>query len=117
MGNTQDCVTPNTREWTFTIPHFARADDSPVVSIETAPPRLALKRDDTGRISVFVRALGLALLPLQGARMAMTVLVVDDSATMVVSLKTTLAMSGFAVETAGNGQAALDKLKAGLKRT
>ncbi len=47
--------------------------------------------------------------------MAMTVLVVDDSATMVVSLKTTLAMSGFAVETAGNGQAALDKLKAGLK--
>ncbi len=47
--------------------------------------------------------------------MAMTVLVVDDSATMVLSLKTTLEMSGFAVETAGNGQAALDKLKAGVK--
>ena len=47
--------------------------------------------------------------------MAMTVLVVDDSATMVLSLKTTLEMSGFAVETAGNGQAALDKLKSGVK--
>lgn len=47
--------------------------------------------------------------------MAMSVLVVDDSATMVMSLKTTLAMSGFNVETASNGQVALDKLKAGLK--
>ncbi len=45
----------------------------------------------------------------------MTVLVVDDSPTMVMSLKTTLTMSGFQVETAGNGQLALDKLKAGLK--
>lgn len=45
----------------------------------------------------------------------MTVLVVDDSPTMVMSLKTTLTMSGFQVETAGNGQVALDKLKAGLK--
>jgi len=47
--------------------------------------------------------------------MAMTILVVDDSVTMVLSLKTTLTMNGFEVETANNGQAALDKLKAGLK--
>ena len=47
--------------------------------------------------------------------MAMTVLVVDDSPTMVMSLKTTLAMSGFQVETAGNGQQALERLKSGLK--
>ena len=40
--------------------------------------------------------------------MAMTILVVDDSVTMVMSLKTTLAMSGFQVETAGNGKVALD---------
>lgn len=47
--------------------------------------------------------------------MAATILVVDDSATMVASLKTTLTMSGFSVETASNGQVALDKLKSGLK--
>jgi two-component system chemotaxis response regulator CheY len=47
--------------------------------------------------------------------MAMTILVVDDSVTMQMSLKTTLAMSGFQVETATNGQLALDKLKAGVK--
>ena len=47
--------------------------------------------------------------------MAKTVLVVDDSVTMVMSLKTTLSMNGFEVETAGNGQAALDKLFAGIK--
>jgi two-component system chemotaxis response regulator CheY len=34
---------------------------------------------------------------------------------MVMSLKTTLTMNGFLVETANNGQAALDKLKSGLK--
>jgi two-component system chemotaxis response regulator CheY len=45
----------------------------------------------------------------------MTVLVVDDSVTMVMSLKTTLVMSGFQVETANNGQVALDKLKSGIK--
>jgi len=45
----------------------------------------------------------------------MTVLVVDDSLTMVLSLKTTLAMHGFEVETAGDGQQALDKLNAGLR--
>ncbi len=45
----------------------------------------------------------------------MTVLVVDDSVTMVLSLKTTLTMNGFQVETAGNGREALDKMKAGVK--
>jgi two-component system chemotaxis response regulator CheY len=45
----------------------------------------------------------------------MTILVVDDSATMVLSLKTTLTMHGFQVETAGHGQAALDKLNSGLQ--
>jgi two-component system chemotaxis response regulator CheY len=45
----------------------------------------------------------------------MTVLVVDDSVTMLMSLKTTLTMNGFQVETANHGQAALDKLQAGLK--
>ena len=47
--------------------------------------------------------------------MAMTILVVDDSATMVMSLKATLSMSGFLVETASHGPAALDKLKSGTK--
>ena len=47
--------------------------------------------------------------------MAMTVLVVDDSVTMLLSLKTTLSMNGFLVETANQGHAALDKLKSGLK--
>ncbi len=47
--------------------------------------------------------------------MAFTVLVVDDSVTMLMSLKATLSMNGFEVETAGHGQAALDKLKSGLK--
>jgi two-component system chemotaxis response regulator CheY len=47
--------------------------------------------------------------------MAMTVMVVDDSVTMVLSLKTTLAMHGFQVETANNGQMALDRLKSGIK--
>jgi two-component system chemotaxis response regulator CheY len=47
--------------------------------------------------------------------MARTVLVVDDSVTMVMSLKTTLALNGFQVETANNGQVALDSLKGGVK--
>jgi two-component system, chemotaxis family, chemotaxis protein CheY len=47
--------------------------------------------------------------------MGLKVLVVDDSTTMVLSLKTTLAMSGFEVETAANGKEALDKLEAGLQ--
>lgn len=44
-----------------------------------------------------------------------TVFLVDDSATMLMSLKGTLQMSGFKIETAGDGEAALGKLKAGLK--
>ncbi len=47
--------------------------------------------------------------------MAMTVLVVDDSATMVLSLKATLTMNGFEVVTAGNGQQAMDKLQSGTR--
>jgi two-component system chemotaxis response regulator CheY len=47
--------------------------------------------------------------------MALTILVVDDSVTMLLSLKTTLAMHGFQVETANQGQAALEKLQSGLK--
>jgi len=47
--------------------------------------------------------------------MAMKVLVVDDSATMVMSLKSTLTMNGFEVETANNGQMALDKLNSGTR--
>jgi two-component system chemotaxis response regulator CheY len=47
--------------------------------------------------------------------MAFAVLVVDDSPTMVMSLKTTLVMGGFQVETAGNGRAALDKVQSGFK--
>jgi two-component system chemotaxis response regulator CheY len=45
----------------------------------------------------------------------MTVLVVDDSVTMALSLKTNLIMHGFQVQTASNGQAALDLLQSGLK--
>jgi two-component system chemotaxis response regulator CheY len=44
-----------------------------------------------------------------------TILIVDDSATMVMSLKSSLELAGFQVQTASDGQLALDKLKAGLK--
>jgi two-component system chemotaxis response regulator CheY len=47
--------------------------------------------------------------------MGMKILVVDDSVTMLASLKSTLVMNGFDVETADNGQLALDKLNAGIK--
>jgi len=47
--------------------------------------------------------------------MAMTIMIVDDSATMLMSLKTALSMSGFVVEQASSGPAALEKLKAGVK--
>jgi two-component system, chemotaxis family, chemotaxis protein CheY len=46
---------------------------------------------------------------------AKTILIVDDSATMLMSLKSALSLGGFQVETATNGQVALDKLIAGLK--
>ncbi len=44
-----------------------------------------------------------------------SVFLIDDSATMLMSLKGTLEISGFKVETAGDGEAALVRLKAGLK--
>ena len=47
--------------------------------------------------------------------MAKTILIVDDSATMVMSVNSSLSLGGFEVETASNGQLALDKLKAGFK--
>jgi two-component system chemotaxis response regulator CheY len=47
--------------------------------------------------------------------MAKTILIVDDSATMVMSVKTNLEMAGFKVETAKDGVEALTKLKGGIK--
>jgi len=47
--------------------------------------------------------------------MSKTILIVDDSATMLMSVKTTLEMGGYKVESASDGLQALDKLKAGLK--
>ncbi|GLI52985.1 response regulator [Thermodesulfovibrio yellowstonii] len=47
--------------------------------------------------------------------MPKTVLIVDDSATMLLSLKTNLEIHGFKVEQASNGRQALDKVKSGLK--
>lgn len=47
--------------------------------------------------------------------MAKTIFLVDDSATMLMSVKSTLEMSGFKVETASDGLQALDKLKSGIK--
>jgi two-component system chemotaxis response regulator CheY len=47
--------------------------------------------------------------------MAKTILIVDDSATMLMSLKSILSMAGYEVESATNGQLALDKLQGGLK--
>jgi two-component system chemotaxis response regulator CheY len=43
------------------------------------------------------------------------VFLVDDSATMLMSLKGTLEISGYQVDTASDGEAALGKLKGGLK--
>lgn len=47
--------------------------------------------------------------------MPKTVLIVDDSTTMLLSLKTNLEIHGFKVEQASNGKQALEKVKAGLK--
>jgi len=47
--------------------------------------------------------------------MAKNILIVDDSATMLMSVKSTLEMNGFKVETASDGVQALSKLKAGVK--
>lgn len=47
--------------------------------------------------------------------MAKTIFLVDDSVTMLMSVKATLEMNGFQVETAGDGVQALNKLKGGIK--
>jgi two-component system, chemotaxis family, chemotaxis protein CheY len=47
--------------------------------------------------------------------MAKTIFIVDDSATMIMSVKATLQMNGFQVETAADGQQAYDKLRSGFK--
>jgi len=47
--------------------------------------------------------------------MTKKIFIVDDSATMLMSVKGTLQMAGFDVETAVDGQDALEKLEAGLK--
>lgn len=47
--------------------------------------------------------------------MSKTILIVDDSATMTMSVRSALEMHGFIVESASDGVKALDKLKAGLK--
>ena len=47
--------------------------------------------------------------------MAKTILIVDDSLTMTMSVKSSLEMNGFVVQTAADGVQALTKLKGGLK--
>ncbi len=44
-----------------------------------------------------------------------TIFIVDDSATMIMSLKSTLEIAGFQVETAGDGEQAMAKVNKGLK--
>jgi two-component system chemotaxis response regulator CheY len=47
--------------------------------------------------------------------MAKTILIVDDSPTMTMSVKSSLEMNGFTVQTASDGVQAMIKLKGGLK--
>jgi two-component system chemotaxis response regulator CheY len=47
--------------------------------------------------------------------MAKTIFVIDDSATILMSVRNNLEIAGFTVETAPDGVQALDKLKGGLK--
>ncbi|MEF8700508.1 MAG: response regulator [Candidatus Accumulibacter sp. UW26] len=47
--------------------------------------------------------------------MAKLIFIVDDSATMVMSVKNSLEIAGFKVETAADGIKALAKLKSGIK--
>ena len=44
-----------------------------------------------------------------------TILLIDDSMTMLMSLQASLKICGFRVETATDGAQAMPKLKAGLK--
>jgi two-component system, chemotaxis family, chemotaxis protein CheY len=52
--------------------------------------------------------------PQSGALMK-TIFLVDDSATMLMSLKSSLEISGFKVETAADGEQAMAKIGKGLK--
>jgi two-component system chemotaxis response regulator CheY len=47
--------------------------------------------------------------------MAKTIMIVDDSATMLMSLRTTLEMNGYKVESASDGRAAADRLSNGVR--
>jgi two-component system chemotaxis response regulator CheY len=47
--------------------------------------------------------------------MAKTIFIVDDSTVMLMSVKQTLEMAGFKVETAKDGLEALNRVKGGLK--
>jgi two-component system chemotaxis response regulator CheY len=47
--------------------------------------------------------------------MAKAILFVDDSATMTMSVKSSLEMQGYAVQTAADGVLAMNKLKGGFK--
>ena len=47
--------------------------------------------------------------------MAKTIMVVDDSATMRMSLKSNLELSGYKVECAGDGVLALNQLRSGIR--
>ena len=47
--------------------------------------------------------------------MAKTIMIVDDSSTMLMSLRNSLEIAGFKVLSANDGQPALDQLKAGAK--
>lgn len=47
--------------------------------------------------------------------MSKTIFIVDDSVTMLMSVRSTLEMNGFKVETAGDGLQAYEKLKSGMK--
>ncbi|MEY4194098.1 MAG: hypothetical protein RLZZ226_466 [Pseudomonadota bacterium] len=47
--------------------------------------------------------------------MSKTIFLLDDSQVMLSSLRQILELSGFKVETAGNGQQGLDRIKTGFK--
>ena len=47
--------------------------------------------------------------------MKKTIFIIDDSATVIMSLKTALEMNGYTVKTASNGKMALDEIASGFK--